>query len=391
MADRLLQELENGHCLVLIDGLDEVANDQTRRQVAEHITTFVAHYSPDKSTAKRYNRFIITSRIVGYEANKFSDYTHYTLQDLDDEQIEDFLSHWCPVVERYRMQSAQSSKKLSLDQQAQANKEGRVHYQRLRDALIQNPGIKNLAINPLMLTLLALLQQSGRTLPHRRIELYQIVTRTLLDNWNQQTGRRAFPPDEIALAEEMLNCLAYEMHSSDLLLTEAKVKEIACQTMTAFYKVTPNDDKIDQFIDTIRQSSGLFVEGGQGLFCFMHRTFQEYYVAQHLMPKPADELRTFVQQHSHHSIWHEPFLLLIAEKSTQKGQQASDLIEAILDTKKNYDTVLQRNLLLATSCVIDCNVWKIEHSLQRDIAWQLFDLYGDTLGAGRYRATPTGD
>ena len=241
-----------------------------------------------------------------------------------------------------------------------------------------------------MLTLLARLQQSGKTLPHRRIELYQIVTRTLLDNWNQQTGRHVVPPDEIPLAEEMLSCLAYAMHSSDLLLTEAKVKEIACQTMTTFHKQTPTDEDIEQFIETIRQSSGLFVEGGQGLFCFMHRTFQEYYVAQHLMPKPANELRAFVEQHCRHSIWHEPFLLLIAEKSTQKSQEASNLVKAILNTKKSYDTILQRNLLLATSCVIDCNVWKIEHSLQRSIARQLFGLYGNTLCAGPLPA-PTRD
>jgi hypothetical protein len=381
LAECFLQELENGRCLVLVDGLDEVANDHMRRQVAERITAFCAHYSSDK---RRHNRFIITSRIVGYEANKFSAYTHYTLKDLDDKQIEDFLSHWCPVVERYRKQSAQSPRKLSLEQQAQANKEGRIHYQRLRNALQQNPGIKNLAINPLMLTLLALLQQSTGTLPYRRVELYHMVTRTLLDNWNLPTERRVFPPDEIALAEEMLSHLAYEMHINDLLLTELKVKEIACQTMTAFYKRSPTKNEIDLFVDTIRQSSGLFVEGGQGLFCFMHRTFQEYYVAQYLITKPADELRAFVQQHCHHSIWREPFLLLIAEKSTQKSQEASDLIEAILNTKKSYDRILQRNLLLAINCVIDCNVWSIEHSLQHKLARQLFELYGDTLGAGRY-------
>ena len=144
LAERLLQELENGRCLVLIDGLDEVANDAMRRQVAERITAFCAHHSSDKG---RYNRFIITSRIVGDEAKTFTNYTHYTLQDLDDEQIENFLSHWCPLVERYRMRSA-SPRKLSSEQLAQANKAGHTHHQRLRDALKQNPGIKNLAINP---------------------------------------------------------------------------------------------------------------------------------------------------------------------------------------------------------------------------------------------------
>lgn len=383
LAGRLLQELANGRCLVLIDGLDEVASDQRRRQVAEHLAAFCEHYTNEE---RRYNRFLITSRIVGYEANKFPFYTHYTLQDLDDAQIEGFLSHWCPVVERYRMQAAQSSRKLSPEQQARANKDGRIHYRRLHDALKQHPGIKKLALNSLMLTLLALLQQSGRTLPHRRVELYHIVTRTLLDNWNLQTQRRVFPPDEITLAEELLSHLAYEMHSRDLLLTEASVKEIACQTMTAFYQQRPSEEKIQRFIDTIRQSSGLFVEGGQGLFCFMHRTFQEYYAAQYLLARPADEQRSFVQRHCHHALWHEPFLLLIAEKSARNDQEASGLIRIILRTKKNYDTVLQRHVLLAASCVIDCNVWRIDHTLQHLIARRLFELYGDRFGDGRYHS-----
>ena len=76
-------------------------------------------------------------------------------------------------------------------------------------ALSDSPGIKRLAVNPLMLTILALIQRSGRTLPHRRIELYQMVTRTLLDNWNREKGSRVFPPEQLPLAEQMLADLAY--------------------------------------------------------------------------------------------------------------------------------------------------------------------------------------
>ena len=390
LADRLRDELQHGRCLLLLDGLDEVANDELRRRVAENISAFVAQHSPENANARRFNRFIITSRIVGYEAATFANYAHYTLQDLADEQIEQFLENWCPAVERHQKTFAQGMRKLTLHEIAQANKDGREQKERLWEALQNNPGIKRLAVNPLMLTILALIQRSGKTLPHRRIDLYQIVTRTLLDNWNQETGRRVFPVEEIALAEEMLGCLAFEMHGNDRLLNEAKVKEIAGKSMTVFYGQTPTEQTIKRFIDTLRSSSGLFIETGQGLFSFMHRTFQEYFAAQHLLHRPFDSLQEFVREQSHTANWHEPLLLLIAYKSTQSSRdeqkQASDLIRTIVATNDEYDEILQRNWLLAANCIVDCSAWVIEHALQHRVAERIFKVYGDSLGTGRYTA-----
>ena len=390
LADRLLNELQRGRCLLLLDGLDEVASDELRRRVAENISTFVAQHSPENGNARHFNRFIITSRIVGYEAGAFANYAHYTLQDLEDEQIEQFLANWCPAVERHQKTFAQGMRKLTLAETEQANKDGREQKTRLWEALQNNPGIKRLAVNPLMLTILALIQRSGKRLPHRRIELYQIVTRTLLDNWNQESGRRVFPADEIPLAEQMLASLAYEMHNTDRLLTEAKVKEIAGRAMQDFYGQVQKEQTIKNFIDTLRSSSGLFIETGQGFFSFMHRTFQEYFTAQQLLRRTWDELQDFVRVHSHIAIWHEPLLLLIAYKSTQSssGEQkrASDLIRIIVDSSDEYDEILQRNLLLATSCVADCSAWSIELPLQHRIAECIFEIYGDPAGAGRYSA-----
>jgi hypothetical protein len=388
LADKLLYAMQKGRCLLLLDGLDEVANDDLRRRVAENISFFIANNSPEKHRARRYNRFIITSRIVGYEAGIFANYAHYTLQDLRNEQIEQFLTNWCPAVERHQKTFAQGMRKLTSQQKTQANKVGLQQRDRLLEALRNSPGIERLAVNPLLLTILALVQRSGKTLPHRRINLYQVVTRTLLDNWNQETGRRVFSPDELPLLEYMLGCLAYQLHTSDLLLTETKVKEIVSQAMTDFYGQPTTNIAIMQFIQTIRSSSGLFVESGQGFFSFMHRTFQEYFVALHLLLSSSNELQEFVRQHCHTSIWHEPLLLLIAYKSTQSSheeqRQASLLINIILESNDDFDVLLHRNLFFAASGLIDCSTWTINHSLQQGIANRLFDLYGDSLGAGRY-------
>ncbi|MBV8822603.1 MAG: hypothetical protein JO123_07420, partial [Ktedonobacteraceae bacterium] len=378
--------------MLLLDGLDEVASDSLRRRVADNISTFIADYATE-SNRQQANRFVVTSRIVGYEAGTFSKHAHYTLLEFDDAQIEQFLTHWCPAVERYQTKSVEAMREPTAQQNLQISAGGREQKERLLRALHNNPSIKRLAVNPLMLTILALIQKSGKTLPQRRIDLYGVVTLTLLDNWNQETGRRMLPSGEIQLAERLLSSLAYQMHSRDPLITEREVKQITCQVMGDFYNRPISDEDTQQFIATLRSSSGLFVESGQGLFSFMHRTFQEYYVALYLLDKqhyPPDQLKQFICDHNSIAIWREPLLLTIAYKSGQRDreeqEQASALIQAILSTQDSYDSILHRSLLFAANSIVDCNVWSITTPLQQRVANGLFALYGDSFEAGRYTA-----
>jgi NACHT domain len=81
---RLLDELQKGHCLVLLDGLDEVTSDSMRRRVNESINEFVLEYSPISPSVRSFNRFVFTSRVVGYDAGSFAKYAHYTIGELDN-------------------------------------------------------------------------------------------------------------------------------------------------------------------------------------------------------------------------------------------------------------------------------------------------------------------
>ncbi len=47
-----------------------------------------------------------------------------------------------------------------------------------------NPGVRRLASNPLLLTILALMKRQGVLLPERRVELYDKYVETLLRTWN---------------------------------------------------------------------------------------------------------------------------------------------------------------------------------------------------------------
>ena len=55
----------------------------------------------------------------------------------------------------------------------------------LIEALDANPGVANLASNPLLLTILALIKRQGVSLPNRRVELYELYLKTLISAWSK--------------------------------------------------------------------------------------------------------------------------------------------------------------------------------------------------------------
>ncbi len=56
--------------------------------------------------------------------------------------------------------------------------------------MARNPGVRELAANPFLLTIMALMKRQGVTLPERRVELYDRYVRTLA--FHLETGRGAW-------------------------------------------------------------------------------------------------------------------------------------------------------------------------------------------------------
>src|SRR5258708_21385639 len=209
---------------------------------------------------------------------------------------------------------------LTAEERAAAHKAGAAQRDHFMRMLQSSPGLRQLASNPLALTMMALLQASGRTLPAHRLELCQMLTRTLLDTWNQESGRAMFADGELPLAELLLSTFAYRLHTHAPALSASEVIAITRQTMAEYHgrqaqEIT--EDTILRFIETLRSSSGLFVEVGEQLFCFANSTFRDYFVAQYLLRKPREEQKQFALEHSQQDVWREPLLLLNADKSVE--------------------------------------------------------------------------
>jgi hypothetical protein len=318
LAMKLLEELAEGHCLILFDGLEEGATPSVRRRVLDAINEFIIDSSSEDPNI--YNRFIIASRIADREREAFSRYPHYTLLELDEQRIHQMLTILCLTLARYWAISVKGMQPLTEAEEAEARVAGTKQQAQLLHILTSNPNLRQLASNPMALTMMVILQASGRKLPLQRMELYQMITRTLLDTWNRESGHTMFTGEEVPLAEQLLSNLAYQLQESDAMLTAYDVAMTTRQTLATFYQrqlSEVRESDITQFIKTLRASSGLLVEGGEDLFYFANRPLQDYFVVLYLLRLPQKELIQLVVQHYHVPNWREPLLLVLAYKSRQ--------------------------------------------------------------------------
>jgi hypothetical protein len=169
--------LEKGGALVLLDGLDEVVLENRRRFVAEQVSAFI------REAMLGGNRILLTSRIYGYRAAPLSvELPHVTVLDFRREEIEVFARQWSQAMSAWDAGGLVTPQTELL---AQADERS------LLEQVRSNPGVAQLAVNPLLLTMLALLRRQVGGLPERRIQLYDLYVRALVQNWEENRSRGA--------------------------------------------------------------------------------------------------------------------------------------------------------------------------------------------------------
>lgn len=151
--------LSQGKALILLDGLDEVADETHRFKIVQRIEHFLDHY--------KQNWAIVTSRPAGYRRDFFreEEFPHYVLQPFDDPKIHQFIHCW---YETRFFSKAEAERRRET----------------LKKALARNERIKQLAGNPLLLTVIALIHRYQAELPRERHKLYDSAVDTLLRTWD---------------------------------------------------------------------------------------------------------------------------------------------------------------------------------------------------------------
>jgi HEAT repeat protein/uncharacterized protein YneR len=334
--------LDDGRALILLDGLDEVAESGKRDEIIRKIECFLGQF--DK------NRAIITSRPAGYKPVFFrtQELPHYTLQLFDESKIELFVKHW-------------------YESRFKDIEEARRRQESLKKALTGQERIKVLAKNPLLLTIISLIHRYEADLPRQRYKLYDRAVKTLLTAWDAgkeldyQLPLDYLNRDDI---ERLMQRLAYWIHTQggtgdkqggtlidkDELIRQLR-KFIVEQKGIERHQA---EAEAKRFIGYIRERCGLLNEQGQDCYAFVHKTFQEYLAAEEIRYRQEDEdfevVLEHIQNYLHDAHWQEVLLLLIAQ---QKPKKATKVLEAILQQPTLYEQWLHRNLFFAGRCLAE--------------------------------------
>ncbi len=182
-ADFFEKQLRHGHCLVLLDGLDEVADETERRLMAAWVDRLVTLYPK--------NRYIVTSRPPGYESAPLQNgFARLDVRDFDETEIRRFAENWCLAVELATGGPTEARSTRAARQQAQttARRRAAAAARDLVGAITANPAIRALAVNPLLLSIIALVHRYRATLPKRRVDLYAECVDVLLGHWDTAKG-----------------------------------------------------------------------------------------------------------------------------------------------------------------------------------------------------------
>jgi formylglycine-generating enzyme required for sulfatase activity/energy-coupling factor transporter ATP-binding protein EcfA2 len=349
--------LAAGQAVILFDGMDEVGDFDLRRRVARLIEAF----SSDNPRC----RIVVTSRIVGYAgpARLGGDFTTTTIRDFALADVEQFLSHWHRLVAIGQMGPGETAEHFAAQQT--------LH---LMEAIRSNPRVRELAINPLMLTVIALVHRDRIKLPERRAELYAEAVDVLLGKWDEARGVeevRLFDdrPYDLTDRRLLLQSIALRMHEAGH--KEIGVDDLLAQVEGAFVRITADaraaERAAERFLSVIRERTGLLVEAGQGVYRFSHLTFQEYIAAVEVAER--DDYAAYTLSHAADPFWREVILLEAGYLSTKNQAKTTQLITAIADARQEPEPF--HNLVLAAECMRDVGPTRVEADLTSRLTQRL--------------------
>ncbi|WP_306316497.1 MULTISPECIES: NACHT domain-containing NTPase [unclassified Streptomyces] len=344
----LRRRLAEGRAVVVFDGLDELFTARTRAEVTRRIQGFASHHPQA--------RIIVTSRLIGYDRHILdaAGFGHHVLQPLAREQITDFVRRWYAAA---------------LPQEAEhAGQLG----DRLLDAVDHSRQVRELAGNPLLLTILAIIGRR-RALPRDRVDVYRQAVDVLVARWDEETKHLDLPDDVrtvVALDDrdrlDMLELLARRMQEGREDQEDQEGQEghgghggqegtgglagnhvIGEDIERVFTDYLRDEQDLPAgtarrtaraMIQQFRERNFILCHYGSEVYGFVHRTFLEYLSARDVVRRfDARELTTeelirdVVHARMGDPSWHEVILLVTALVSRNGTRTARAVVEAILD------------------------------------------------------------
>lgn len=307
--NQVVEIFQNNKALVLLDGLDEVREEDSQR-ILKEIRGFSDHF--------RNNRFVMTCRIAAKEYT-FEKFSEVEVADFDDEQITTFAKNW-------------------FNNKA-------VKAENFLKRIEENWRINQLAKNPLLLTLLCLVFEESGHFPANRSLLYEEGIDALLKKWDAKRGidrDQVYKKLSVQRKEDLFSKIALNTFERSDFFFKQKVAE---QYILEYVRNLPNASTdpeglqldSESVLKSIEAQHGLLVERAKGIYSFSHLTFHEYFTAREFITvkQSSDAALKNLVNYIDNYRWQEVFLLAV--------EMSPNANRLLLLMKQQVDTLVAKN------------------------------------------------
>lgn len=355
---RKLHELyADGRLALFLDGLDEVTSIAQRGQIAEQLAKFL---EDGRSTG---NRFVVTSRPSAVQVVRMApDLPSMTLCGLDDRQIRALTQR----VLRAHVSEGVKGPRLVLDG---AESQHAHLVDQLLEEIHDTPGVRRLATNPLLLTLLIMVYVNSGAPSAKRHRIYQQGAQTLITIRGRSTGQPVLSESDLRRRLGLVALEVFRGHST--IPSMAQVRQITERTLSGELHRRVSPEEVDRYLQQVADATGIIVlhpderDSEDGHVTFMHYSFAEYYAALGLEVSKTtfSEVAKLAQMHR----WKE-VITLYAGLLGDFGDHLKAFIDALLRHRGPMDHLTLDSLLFAFDCALESDVppEAVQESLLRE-------------------------
>lgn len=344
-------QLLAGKCLVMLDGLDEVGDSKQRKEVSCWINKQIGNYP--------HSYFIVTSRPHGYQSAPIQRVRMILeVQPFNLKEVSLFIENWYLHNEIMR--------RLGRDDKG-VRRYAKTYAKDLKMRIKRHPTLAELAINPLLLTMIAIVHDNRGALPGRRVELYAELCDVMLGR--RQEAKGILGELSATQNQRILQVLALE-------LMKKKVRTVRRETASHIIeerltRIVGSDTLAVNFIKQLKNLSGLLVEREADQYEFVHKSIQEYLASVEIKESGQEEL---LIDNLTDQWWEETIRLFIVQAN---------------DTNRLFQRMLTNSTVSSLAFAYDCLNEGAEISLEHrkalkdriDIALESNDIDAASLAA----------
>jgi formylglycine-generating enzyme required for sulfatase activity len=302
-SDAFCEELRNGHCLLVFDGVDEVPETLDKHLPRLNLLSGLADALP--VWLKAGNRLLLTSRPYGVDVTQLRR-LRLPVADLAELPLplqQTFIARWYAAADALR---------------AEEKTAGLTRY------LSERSDLQNLRANPMLLTALCIKFDEGQRLPKDFYRLYDSVVAQVL-------YKRYLTDIERDRAHRRLAAVALDMHGG----------RSGRYRPTPWVEVSTND--VDRALAALSQSdwategggeraavgredllsnSGLLLPRAERRAAFYHFSFQEFFAAVRLR-RIDIRTRSILEETCIYPAWRRTLVFLFCAVADQESEEAA--------------------------------------------------------------------